>query len=330
MTDDRRDGLGASDVPAIAGASPWVTPVGLWLDRMGLSGPQPETEAMAAGKRLEGPILQLAARATGLTIHRNRVRFRHPDWPKVPLWATPDGLTRPRTTLVEVKMVGHRFADWADGPPAYVGLQVQAQLACLPRVQQAVVGALIGGELRTYRVDREPLVQQFLPALVAEWWARHILAERSPDPSGPGDQWALMRAAAATDGRDERVATTDESGWADGLLKLQEMEDDLAAQKETLRLALADAAVQSNVRGDGWTARWQLRRTVDWSAVADAYSIPSDVIERHTRVAPVFTFRRSSPKPGLSARPTAQVVPYDPIDHADREGLPRPVAKEPA
>lgn len=292
---DRRSGLGASDVPIIAGASPWATPVALWLDRMGLA-TQDETPAMSAGKALEGSIISLAASQTGDTIHRNRVRFHHPDWPRVPLWATPDGFTRPRRSLVEVKMVGHRFADWADGPPSYVGLQVQAQLACLPRVETALVAALIGGELRLYRIEREDLVQQYLPALVAEWWSRHVLGERAPDPDGPGDRWALLRVAASADGRATRVATADEADLASQLLALQRHADEVAGEIEQRRLALAEAARAADLRGDGWSARWGTRRTTDWAGVAADLApdgVPPDLIEARERVTATFTFRRT-------------------------------------
>lgn len=293
-TVDRSTGIGASEVPAILGLSPWTTPVAVWLEKVGMGGPRRETGPMRTGTALEGAILGIAARDLDLRAVRNRVSFRHPDWPDVPLWATPDGFTRHRAGLVEVKVVGYRGADWSDGPPPYVLSQVQAQLACLPRTRYAIVAALLGSDVRTWEVERDEALITALEADVAEWWDGYVRRQISPMPEGDADRWALVRALAArAPSRDSRIATDDEAVVAAHLSVLLAQADDVAAQIADLRLEMAEAAEGTDLIGTGWRATWHDRRQVDWAAIVRDERVPKRIIERYETTSRVFTFRRT-------------------------------------
>src|SRR3990167_9543260 len=77
----RRQGIGASDAPAIPGLSPWKSPIQLYADKLGLAEDgSEETEAMRWGRRLEGVIIAAYAEETNrealagdpLLVHRSR------------------------------------------------------------------------------------------------------------------------------------------------------------------------------------------------------------------------------------------------------------------
>jgi len=293
---DRRDGIGASEWSALAGVSPWASAATIWLEKVGL-GTSRETSPMRAGRDLETTVLRIASRQLGRRLAHNQMTFPHPDWPQIPLYGTPDGFTRdgPRS-LVEIKVVGHRMDDWKGGPPVYVDWQVQAQLACLPRIQTGIVAALIGGDVRTWKVERDPEVQALLPDLVAGWWRDHVLGDSAPDPSSVDDRWALLRAfARTTPDRQERIATPQEQ--AIGTQLRREMAERIAVDDriELLRLELADASQEYDVGGVGWKATWSNRATTDWRAIAHAIAgepVAQDVIEAHTKSTRMFTFRQ--------------------------------------
>lgn len=290
-TFDRRSGIGASVLPAIMGDSPWATPASVWLDLVGLAAPR-ESDAMRVGRDLEATVLRLTAREADRRMVANHQTFTHPDWPAVPLYATPDGFVQPRrVALVECKVVAHRFDDWRDGPPSYVQDQVQAQLACLPRAQSAIVGALIGGEIKTWRVERDAEFQAALPGLVAAWWADYIVADQAPDAETDADRWALLRAGVPM-GRAERIATPDEQRIGTALRGLLAEAARIDQAIQVYRLELADYARDSDVLGVGWRATWASRSTVDWRALVADQAIPAAVIAAHTRAAPTFTFRQ--------------------------------------
>jgi len=223
----------------------------------------------------------------------NRVTFRHPDWPDVPLYATPDGFGPHRWALAEIKVVGHRMDDWRGGPPEYVRLQAQAQLAVLPRAFRVIVGALVGSEVRAYTVERDPKVGDAIVEGVVDWWRRYVIPEVAPPPEGPDDTWALLRARVMPESRVERIADDQEDVAGLRLLAALEAKDALEEEVAALRLGLAAAAETEDLAGTGWRGKWTERRSTDWAALAREEAIPRRVIERYSRSAPVFTFRRA-------------------------------------
>jgi putative phage-type endonuclease len=64
----RRGGIGASDVAAILGISPWASPWSVWADKCGLLPPEPENEYMTAGRWLEAAIGPWFSHETGLFV----------------------------------------------------------------------------------------------------------------------------------------------------------------------------------------------------------------------------------------------------------------------
>ncbi|NBW23303.1 MAG: hypothetical protein EBR82_86705 [Caulobacteraceae bacterium] len=84
---ERRKGIGASEVPAIVGLSPWATPMDVWLSKQEGHTPEPETEAQRNGHRMEGPILEALSADIGLPVTRNDQIV----WGKGRLFCTPDG-----------------------------------------------------------------------------------------------------------------------------------------------------------------------------------------------------------------------------------------------
>src|SRR5262245_35499897 len=85
----RRDGIGASDIAALMGISPWASPWSVWADKSGLLPPEPENEYMAAGRWLEAAIAPWFTDITGLHVTGEQMWCTHPGKP----WArcTPDG-----------------------------------------------------------------------------------------------------------------------------------------------------------------------------------------------------------------------------------------------
>jgi len=289
-----RLGVGASEVSGLTGDSPWETEAGVWLRKVDLAPVKPDTDPMRIGRELEPTLVRLVESRLGLRLRHNAATFRHPEWPMVPLFATPDAFGPHRWAAVECKVVAHHLDDWRGGPPPYVVLQVQAQMAVVPKVQRVWVAALMGSELRTWPVDRDQAAITELEERVAWWWQTYVVSEVSPPASGPGDTWALLRARVSQqEGREDRLASDEEAVAAAHLAVLLDQRGDLDARLEEVRLELAGMAGEANLAGSGWRAVWSSRRTTDWAAVAQERRVPASVIDRHTRVSPVFTFRRT-------------------------------------
>ena len=291
----RKDGIGASEYPGMAGLSPWATPTSVWLEKVDLAPGQRETAPMRTGKALERALLGVVAVDIDTPIKHNAVTFPHPGWPDVPLYATPDGFGPRRQALFEVKVVGFRGADWSDGPPPYVLAQVQAQLACLPRVREGIIGALIGSDVRTFTVERDDQLGERIADDVAAWWSEFVVGLKAPPAGTDDDRWAITRALITpVMDRIERIATDPEEIVAAELAVLLGHADDIAAQVAERRLLLAEASAESDLIGSGgWRASWHERTTTDWHGVVRDERIPSRIVEAYRTTSPVFTFRRA-------------------------------------
>lgn len=289
----RATGIGASEVAAIAGLSPWSTPVEVWLEKVGMGRPREETPQMAAGRDLERAILKLGARDLDRRIVHNGRTFTHPGWPDVPLFATPDGFGAGRATLAEVKVVSHHLSDWTDGPPPYVVSQCLAQMACFPKAVAVDVIALVGGAVKTYRVRFDADAIRDLERAVREWWSTYVVAQVAPPPISADDEWSLLRARIVPDHR-ERLATTDEQVIANDLVAILAERARLDALIDEGRRALATSSDGHDVAGVGWSGRWSDRSSVDWKGVVAAAGVPPETVAAFTRRTPSFTLRRSS------------------------------------
>lgn len=64
----RMHGIGASEVAAVVGLSPWETPYQLWRRKLGLDPPLEENSAMKLGHYLEDAVARLWSDATGLSV----------------------------------------------------------------------------------------------------------------------------------------------------------------------------------------------------------------------------------------------------------------------
>lgn len=291
---DRTTGVGASEVSGILGQSPFRTPVGVWMEKVGLGGYGAETDAMRNGTALEGGILAVAAETRGQRMTRNRVTFKHASWPDVPLFATPDGFTRRRDAVVEVKLVGHRWGDWRDGPPTYVQTQVQSQMAVFPRASHAVVVALIGSDVRTFEIEADRVMAEAITSDVRSWWEAYVRTEIAPPAETDDDRWAVARILAGRSPatRPSRTPSEVEAEVGGQLVAHLATLDEVEAAVALERLLLAEAAVEADVVGDGWRGAWTERRNIDWAAIARDAGVAQEAIEARTTTSRVFSFRR--------------------------------------
>ena len=224
--DQRKKGIGGSDVAAIMGISPWKSPLEVWLEKTGrASAPDlSEKESVAMGVELESDVL-------------NMYRRRHPGsrsqrvnailTSKVRPWAQAslDGITRDPELgwgVLEIK-TGSKESEWADGVPLHYLTQVTHYLS-VTGYAFADVAALIGDyglHYHEYRVMRDEDDLQSVVESVDEFWADYVEKDAMPPhiTALPSEGKALYEIYKRSDG---------------------EMEPDDAARTEWLASMLAD------------------------------------------------------------------------------------------
>lgn len=201
--------IGASDVAALLGVSPYSTPFELWARITGRV-PGPESNLrMRLGTFAEAFVLSEFQLETGLHIETWPHVLQHPKVyrSRCNLDATaalrdPDTFTSSddwatRRAVVEAKMPGSRSKPlWKELrdtgiPPAgssvegYV-LQVQQQLS-VTGLETGYLVAVCDGELFINKIERDERVIAMIEQAIAGFWAQHIEPDVAPPITHPAD-----------------------------------------------------------------------------------------------------------------------------------------------
>jgi len=226
---DRTKTIGGSDVAAILGLSPWRTPLDVWREKALGELDDRTSDAMGAGLRFESPILEHfldqqieTTQKQAAIVHKAPVVVGHRH-------ASPDALLEQQGwhSLVEVKTTSSGDGWGRDGSaeiPAHYLPQVQHYLDVLeledayvpvllwPADMRKVVGLspaeTIGAlGIRTYRVPFQAALAKQIREVVAEFWEKHVVAMKPPEPRDLADakRCAWSVAGKTVDADDELV-----------------------------------------------------------------------------------------------------------------------------
>ena len=190
---------GASEVPATAGVSPYVSRLRQYAIDAGLESRavSPETEELFRWGHLNQPtILQAYADESGRTLKDfgDYTIQTHKDFPR--WWATLDGGVEPcdghdGPGIVEAKNVGARSADrWDDGVPAEVEAQMQVQMAVTDCTWGSAAALIGGNRLVWVDVERNDAAIAWLYQQTVKHWER--IRDGEPPAATPGDAATLL------------------------------------------------------------------------------------------------------------------------------------------
>jgi putative phage-type endonuclease len=200
----RQSSLGASEAATALGLNPWETRLQLYLRKLGLADPTPETPAMRWGTRLEPLLAEEYSRETGFSFVAEQLFVRDPV--RVFMSATLDRV-REDGRILELKTCGARgAAEWGEPgsdevPPRYIA-QVMHQLI-VTGTEIADLAVLIAGQdFRVYSIERDDAVADRIVKANAEMWDR--VQRRDPPPIDPSrDAGALARLYPRAEGEAE-------------------------------------------------------------------------------------------------------------------------------
>jgi putative phage-type endonuclease len=190
--EQRRQGIGASEVAVACGFGRYRTRYDLWREKTGATAPWAGNEATLWGQRNEPHILGDWADRNEARIIETQQQFRHQRWPH--LWATVDGIATTidgEDVVVEAKCTTSRNAQLGDGgddaPPEWLA-QVQVQML-LSGLERAYIAALIdGNKSREYCVQFDRAVAEALADRAEAWYCEAIETQVPPIEWGNADQ----------------------------------------------------------------------------------------------------------------------------------------------
>lgn len=272
----RRGGIGASDIAAILGISPWNSPWSLWADKCGLVVDDHETDEMIAGRWLELAVGPWFADVTGLTVAGEQAMITHGlyAWAR----ATLDGLVFEGGAEdlnfgaalggLEIKTTqpGRRW----DVIPEHYQAQGQWQMFCA-NMERVWFAVLHGRRLEVYELERDQADIDLMAERAEAWWQRHVIDGEAPPVDGSD---ATLRALAALYPDHEPGLAADITDVAAAVADLEAAraakkaaEAAEKAAKAVLWHALGDAEVGEVGGRPAVTLRTQERRGIDLDAL---------------------------------------------------------------
>jgi putative phage-type endonuclease len=268
----RKQGIGGSEAPAIAGAVDWASPMSIYLDKLGLVEPQDfsDNQAVEWGNRLEVPVTEKVEEVTGHAIHSRQGFYSHPDYPW--MLATVDGITANDVDngLVEIKTTGSwRAKTWKDDVPLHVWIQTQHDMAVVD-LPWAIVGVLIGGQkFELHHVARDDTYIAQLIELERAFVENHLRPQIPPPIDGSKASEDALRILFSTDDGSE-IVTDDADAEALASDYLQAKADESAAKK---RKTVAANGIK-NLLGNAQAGTLSGKYRVTWKTIQrDGYEV---------------------------------------------------------
>lgn len=195
--EERRKGIGASDVAALLGLVGWESEYGLWLTKTGRRPAPKDNYLMERGRRLEPATAQWFADETGLAVRRTGT-WALEDAPH--LRVNPDRFVSDGGGL-ETKTAGEDWSGmWGEFPALHAQAQAIFSIA-ITGLPHWYVAALTDARFAWWRINAEgPLadprwaklvpggdaydVMCWMVGRVDAWWHDYVLGDRVPDVDG--------------------------------------------------------------------------------------------------------------------------------------------------
>lgn len=191
----RRQGIGGSDVSAIAGLNKWKSAVEVYFDKLDESPVEDITsEAAYFGNVLEEVVAQEFSKRTGLKVRRRNAILVHPQYTF--MLANVDRFIVGRNEGLECKTASEYLRNEWEGdevPTAYL-LQIQHYMA-VTGMKAWHIAVLIGGNKFVHkRIERDEELIQYLLGIEQDFWVNQVLAKIPPEFDGSEASSKLLKA----------------------------------------------------------------------------------------------------------------------------------------
>ena len=288
--------IGASDVPAALGVSPYKTKAELGAELLGKVEPKPVNQAACdIGNRIEPFLAAEYQEKTGIILRPSRSKrgqpgYIHPEreWLEV----HPDFESDSR--LVELKTVNPRmaFRHWGDdgdpeGVPYYVLAQVVTQVACHPTLDRVDVAAYFGGgDFRVFPIEpRTDVIDAVMGGL--DRFYQTLMDGDIPMPTDK--DLDLVKRLYSTSNGQEVVADLTARHWVERYKEAQSLvahyEKELDTAKVQIQQFMGDNEVLTDSEGIKLFT-WRKAKDgqkVDWKAVCQEAGIDQAIIDKYTK-----------------------------------------------
>ena len=293
--EQRKKGIGASEVSSVLGVSPWEGPTAVWLRKKGLIQEQPDNERFRIGRLFEDPIAKLYEARENVKLEGDGMQtIFHPT---LPIFATPDRLVVGRPRGVEIKAVNPMMAgawgeEGSDQIPDYYVSQVAVCMAITNRDAWDVAAFFSMDDFRVYRLYRDKELEEMILTKVTDFWNEFVVGNKEPPVEGSKHYADFLHRKYPRNVMPMLVADTLQTGYVEKLIdvrgRLKILEED---ERYLENLIKSDLGENEGLLSDAGKITWKATKDtekVDWEAVARELhpAIPVPLIEKHTEVKP--------------------------------------------
>lgn len=274
---DRRKGIGGSDVGTILGLNKWKSPYQLWLEKTGqIELNHEESEAAYFGTMLEEFVAKEFQRRTGKKVRRRNQVFEHPLHPF--LRANIDRDVVGENAILECKTANaYLTKDWDgdDIPMSYL-CQVQHYMNVLNR-DYAYIAVLIGGQRFVWKkIDRDQELIDMITERLVEFWEEFVIKEVEPPIDGSDATAEFLKSHYADEGTNEVTLSNEFDELIESKKQLKKTEKTIKTQIQQIdnqiksELGKKDAAVGISPK---FVISWksQERTSLDKKLLAEKY-----------------------------------------------------------
>lgn len=295
LIQERKSGIGGSDIGAICGLDPFRSPLDVYCEKRGLTESIPDNEFLKWGRTLEPIIAQeFLTRSGTCGVGNLFLRSKAADY----LIVHPDRMIHPHFEqnfmgVLECKNVGLRNSrGWTEREiPERVFLQVQYALM-ISGLSKGWVAALIdGNDYRLYDIAADEEIFERVRSLAAIFWER-VRSGDAPAPTARERDAELIKRIYPRSVA-ETITVIDESPLARDLVGLA------AARNEAEATAMKVIEFENRIKAamgekdtvlfpaESIKVTWRQSKdsvVIDWKAVAAAAGASAELIAKHSSV----------------------------------------------
>ena len=282
---ERRNGIGGSDAGAVVGLNKYRNAFDVYADKLGITEPVPDNEAMRQGRDLEEYVAQRFCEETGKKVRRRNAMIINTDYPFAR--ANVDRMIVSENAGLECKTANVLSLQ------RYKNGEYPSEYYCQCMHYMAVTGAerwylavlVFGTEFKIFTIDRDEEEIQALMQAEKLFWENNVLAKEPPPPQG-------------TERNDENISSMFPQGEANKEIQLFGFDEQLKRYIEVKalikKLETEKKEIEQNIKlemGDAvkaHTDRCKIswgnyhKNTVDVSAISEEYDIDLDEYTKTT------------------------------------------------
>lgn len=242
---DRRTGIGASECSAALGMNPWMTPLHVYLSKVGEYQAY-DSAAKKSGRMLESVVAEMYLERTGHypMLPKQKLQ-RHKDKPHI--FASLDRVVSLPTGdhALEIKTARSKTEEWGeegtDQVPKHYLLQVMQQMAVAGMDRADIAVLFSGQDLAIYTVYRnDRLIEKIFRALDIFW--ERVVQKDPPPPDWEHPETPALIQAIQTISPAKHIALHEDfSEMVRNVIQLKKLISDLEDSVETSKAMIVQA-----------------------------------------------------------------------------------------